>query len=123
MWRHVVAVSLLLLIVCASVARTESKTRNTGITGVIRVTPIRPGPVRAGSESPTAAPSQDSSTSLRDLAHIRQIRPEENEPTFGGESLRGSIFGPRGDCFKLKSPGICPPCRKKCQIPSKRRHR
>jgi hypothetical protein len=41
---------------CASVARGESKTGNTGITGVIMVTPIRPGPVRAGSESPSAAP-------------------------------------------------------------------
>jgi hypothetical protein len=56
MWRRVVAISLLLLIVCASVSRSESKTGNTGITGVIMVTPIRPGPVRAGSESPSAAP-------------------------------------------------------------------
>jgi hypothetical protein len=51
-----VAISLLLLIVCASVSRSESKTGNTGVTGVIMVTPIRPGPVRAGSESPSAAP-------------------------------------------------------------------
>jgi carboxypeptidase family protein len=56
MWLRAVAVSLLLLIVCASVARSESKTGNTGITGVIMVTPIRPGPVRKGSELPTAAP-------------------------------------------------------------------
>jgi uncharacterized membrane protein len=56
MWRCVVAVSLLFLIVCASVARSESKTGNTGITGVIMVTPIRPGPIRKGSELPTAAP-------------------------------------------------------------------
>ena len=56
MWCRVVAISLLFLIVCASVARSESKTGNTGITGVIMVTPIRPGPVRAGSESPGAAP-------------------------------------------------------------------
>jgi hypothetical protein len=27
-----------------------------GITGVIMVTPIRPGPIKAGSESPAAAP-------------------------------------------------------------------
>jgi len=53
MWRRVVAVSLLFLIVCASV---ESKTGGTGISGVIMVTPIRPGPIKRGSESPTAAP-------------------------------------------------------------------
>jgi hypothetical protein len=56
MWFRVVSVSLLLLVVCASAARSESKTGNTGITGVIMVTPIRPGPVRKGSEFPTAAP-------------------------------------------------------------------
>jgi Prealbumin-like fold domain len=56
MWLRVVAVSLLFLVVCASAARSESKTGNTGITGVIMVTPIRPGPVRKGSEFPTAAP-------------------------------------------------------------------
>jgi Prealbumin-like fold domain len=56
MWRCVVGVSLLFLIVCASVARSDSKAGNTGITGVVLVTPIRPGPIRAGSESPTAAP-------------------------------------------------------------------
>jgi len=53
MWRRVVAVSLLFLIVCSSV---ESKTGDTGISGVIMVTPIRPGPIRKGSELPTAAP-------------------------------------------------------------------
>ena len=56
MWFRVVAVSLLFLIVCASVARSESKTGNTGITGVIMVTPIRPGPAKKGSEFPNAAP-------------------------------------------------------------------
>jgi Prealbumin-like fold domain len=56
MWRGVVAISLGFLIVCASVTRSNSKTGNTGITGVIMVTPIRPGPVRAESESPKAAP-------------------------------------------------------------------
>jgi uncharacterized membrane protein len=56
MWRCVVGVSLLFLIVCASVARSDSKAGNTGITGVVLVTPIRPGPIRAGSETPTAAP-------------------------------------------------------------------
>jgi len=56
MWRHLVAVSLLFLIVCASVARSEIKTENAGITGVILVTPIRPGPVKKGSESPETAP-------------------------------------------------------------------
>ena len=47
---------LFLLTVCASAARGGSETGNTGITGVIMVTPIRPGPIRKGSESPTAAP-------------------------------------------------------------------
>jgi len=56
MWLRVVAVSLLFLVACASAARSESKTGNTGITGVIMVTPIRPGPIRKGSELPTAAP-------------------------------------------------------------------
>jgi hypothetical protein len=56
MWRCVVAVSLLFLIVCAPVARSDSKAGNTGVTGVVLVTPIRPGPIRAGSETPTAAP-------------------------------------------------------------------
>ena len=56
MWRCVVGVSLSFLIVCASVARSDSKAGNTGITGVVLVTPIRPGPIRAGSESPNAAP-------------------------------------------------------------------
>ena len=56
MWRCIVAVSLLFLIMCASVARSDSKAGNTGITGVVLVTPIRPGPIRAGSETPTAAP-------------------------------------------------------------------
>src|SRR5512132_1206733 len=56
MWRCVVGVSLLFLIACASIARSDSKAGNTGITGVVLVTPIRPGPIRAGSESPTAAP-------------------------------------------------------------------
>jgi hypothetical protein len=53
MWRGVVAVSLLFLFVCA-VARSDSKAGNTGITGVVLVTPIRPGPVKAGSESSSA---------------------------------------------------------------------
>src|SRR5262245_3577861 len=56
MWCLVVTISLLFLIVCAPVTRSESKTGNAGLTGVITVTPIRPGPIRAGSESPSAAP-------------------------------------------------------------------
>jgi len=56
MWRCVVGVSFLFLIVCTSVARGDSKAGNAGITGMVLVTPIRPGPIRAGSESPTAAP-------------------------------------------------------------------
>ena len=42
--------------VCASAAHSESQTGNTGITGVIMVSPNRPGPVRKGSESPNATP-------------------------------------------------------------------
>ena len=56
MWRRIVTISLLFLIVCAPVTRSESKTGNAGLTGVITVAPIRPGPIRAGSESPSAAP-------------------------------------------------------------------
>jgi Prealbumin-like fold domain len=56
MWFRIVLVSLLSLIVYASIARSESKIGNTGTRGVIMVTPIRPGPVRKGSESPNAAP-------------------------------------------------------------------
>ena len=56
MWLRVVAVTLCFLIVCASAARSELKTGKTGITGVVMVTPIRPGPLRKGSESPNAAP-------------------------------------------------------------------
>src|SRR5262245_40811540 len=53
---RVMTVALGLFIVCVSVARSDSKTRNTGITGVIMFTPIRPGPIRKGSESLGAAP-------------------------------------------------------------------
>ena len=56
MWRLIMAVSLLLVIVCTGVTRSESKTGNTGIAGVVMVTPIRPGPIKKGSESPEAAP-------------------------------------------------------------------
>ena len=64
MWRCIVAVSLLFLIVCAFVARSDSKAGNTGITGVVLVTPIRPGPIRAGSETPTAAPLPNATFSV-----------------------------------------------------------
>jgi len=56
MWHGVVAISLLFLIVCAPLTRSEFETGKTGITGVIMVTPIHPGPIRKGSESPSAAP-------------------------------------------------------------------
>ena len=56
MWQGVAAVSLSFLIVCASVARSESKPGNTGITGVVMVSPTRPGPTRKGSESANVAP-------------------------------------------------------------------
>jgi len=64
MWVRIVAVTLCFVIVCASVARSESKAGNTGVTGVITVTPIRPGPIRAGSESPSAAPLPNATFSV-----------------------------------------------------------
>jgi len=56
MWRHLMAISLLFPIVCASVARSETKTENAGITGVVLIAPIRPGPIKKGSEFPKEAP-------------------------------------------------------------------
>src|SRR6516165_4919487 len=56
MWLRVVAVTLVFVSVCASVGRSGSQAGNTGLRGVIMVTPIRPGPVKKGSESPTAGP-------------------------------------------------------------------
>jgi hypothetical protein len=53
---RVTAVTLCSLIVCASITRSESKTGNSGIVGVIMVTPIRPGPAKKGSEFPNMAP-------------------------------------------------------------------
>ena len=56
MWVRVFTMVVAFSIVCASVARSESKTGNTGIAGVIMVTPIRPGPGQKGSEFPNVAP-------------------------------------------------------------------
>jgi hypothetical protein len=56
MWLRVLTVTLSFVVVCEYVSRSESKPENTGIAGVIMVTPARPGPIRAGSESPNAAP-------------------------------------------------------------------
>ena len=56
MWVRVFTMVVAFSIVCASVARSESKTGNTGIAGVIMVTPIRPGPAKKGSEFPNVAP-------------------------------------------------------------------
>ena len=56
MWIRLLAVTLVFVSVCASVTHSESNAGNTGITGVILVSPIRPGPVIKGSESPNAAP-------------------------------------------------------------------
>ena len=44
------------MIVCSSVAPSDSEPGKTGITGIVRVTPVRPGPARAGSEFSNAAP-------------------------------------------------------------------
>jgi hypothetical protein len=64
MWQRVVAVSLSFLIVCASVAVSESKPSNTGITGVVMVSPTRPGPIRKGFESANAAPLPNATFSI-----------------------------------------------------------
>lgn len=56
MWLRVVTVNLLFLTACVSVTLSESKTGNTGITGVIVVAPIRPGPIKKDSETPNRAP-------------------------------------------------------------------
>jgi hypothetical protein len=56
MWLRVLTVTLSFVVVCGYVSRSESKPETTGIAGVIMVTPARPGPIRAGSESPKAAP-------------------------------------------------------------------
>jgi hypothetical protein len=56
MWVRAFTTVVAFLMVCASVARSTSAPGKTGITGVIMVTPVRPGPARKGSESPNAAP-------------------------------------------------------------------
>jgi len=58
-WLFSVCVTVSFLIMCACLARSESTPGNTGITGVVMVSPIRPGPIRKGSEFPTAAPLQN----------------------------------------------------------------
>jgi len=65
MWVRVVVASLLFLTVCASATSSESKAGNTGITGVIMVTPIHPGPIKKGSESPNAAPLPNATFRIR----------------------------------------------------------
>jgi hypothetical protein len=65
MWR-VVVVGLCFLIVCVSIARSDSETGKTGITGLVMVTPVRPGPVRAGSESSTSAPLPNATFTVTD---------------------------------------------------------
>lgn len=51
------AIVLVLLVTCLCVARGQlNGATATGIKGVITLSPIRPGPIRAGSELPNAAP-------------------------------------------------------------------
>jgi Carboxypeptidase regulatory-like domain len=64
MWQRVATVSLSFLIVCASVALSESKPGNTGIAGVVMVSPTRPGPTKKGSESANAAPLPNATFSV-----------------------------------------------------------
>jgi hypothetical protein len=48
---------LVLFVMCSCVVSGQSKSESaTGIEGVITVSPIRPGPISAGSELPNAAP-------------------------------------------------------------------
>ena len=54
---RIVRIILTLFVAFACAARGQSNgTASTGIKGVITVSPIRPGPVRAGSELPNSAP-------------------------------------------------------------------
>lgn len=64
MWIRVVAVTLVFVSVWVSVARSGSQAGNTGLTGVVMVTPIRPGPFKKGSESPTAGPLPNATFSV-----------------------------------------------------------
>ena len=63
MWVRVFTMVVAFSIVCASVACSESKRGNTGIAGVIMVTPIRPGPAKKGSEFPNVAPLPNATVS------------------------------------------------------------
>jgi len=66
MWLRGVVVTSCLLIVCACIARSQpSQAAATGIKGVIMVSPIRPGPVRKGSEFPNTAPLPNTKFSVR----------------------------------------------------------
>src|SRR4051794_18281241 len=56
MWVRDFTTVVAFLMVGGSVALGDSTTGKTGITGVVMVTPIRPGPARKGSESPNAEP-------------------------------------------------------------------
>jgi Carboxypeptidase regulatory-like domain len=54
---QIVRIGLALLVTCACVAHGQLNTNMaTGIKGLITVSPARPGPIRAGSEFPNAAP-------------------------------------------------------------------
>jgi hypothetical protein len=60
-----VLIVLGLLVVCMCGARSQSDIpRNAGIKGVIMISPIRPGPVRKGSEFPNAAPLSNAKFSV-----------------------------------------------------------
>jgi hypothetical protein len=60
------AIVLVLLVTCLCVARGQlNGATATGIKGVITLSPIRPGPIRAGSELPNAAPLPNAKFTVR----------------------------------------------------------
>ena len=52
---RVVGIVLVLLVACVALGQ-SNRDMTTGIEGVITVSPTRPGPIRAGSDIPNAAP-------------------------------------------------------------------
>ena len=52
---RMVGIVLVLLVACVALGQ-SNRDMTTGIEGVITVSPTRPGPIRAGSDTPNAAP-------------------------------------------------------------------
>jgi hypothetical protein len=61
-----VAIVLALFVACACVAHGQlNRATSTGLKGVVTVSPIRPGPIRAGSELPNAAAPSNATFTIR----------------------------------------------------------